>query len=178
MAVTASRAAFRYSHTVGYYAMAGRGFSNPVDLAQDSAGALYVLSRGNPAQAIVAIGNAPTALLALCQQMQDQQQQLQQQQDEGRLEGEGRSPDGARAAEDVPEPLEDHRVDGSEEEGDAVGPGDVAELDDGEEVVLGVAEEVPGEAAHQVSAEELQGGPHDRHRHHERDSAAVESPQD
>ena len=44
-----------YSHTVGHYAMAGRGFSNPVDLTFTSDGAIYVISRGNPAQAVVAL---------------------------------------------------------------------------------------------------------------------------
>jgi DNA-binding beta-propeller fold protein YncE len=37
------------------YAMAGRGFSNPVDMALGSDGVIYVLSRGNPAQAHVAV---------------------------------------------------------------------------------------------------------------------------
>ena len=37
-----------YSHTVGHYSVAGRGFSNPVDLAFSSDGAAYVVSRGNP----------------------------------------------------------------------------------------------------------------------------------
>lgn len=41
----------RYSHTVGHYSVAGRGFANPVDLAFSSDGAVYVVSRGNPRHA-------------------------------------------------------------------------------------------------------------------------------
>ena len=34
-----------YSHTVGFLANQGRGFNNPVDVAWDSTGVLYVLNR-------------------------------------------------------------------------------------------------------------------------------------
>ena len=34
-----------YSHTVGFYGLIGRGFNNPVDLAFDRDGVLYVLNR-------------------------------------------------------------------------------------------------------------------------------------
>jgi DNA-binding beta-propeller fold protein YncE len=44
-------APLRYSHTVGHYSVAGRGFANPVDLAFSSDGAVYVVSRGNPRHA-------------------------------------------------------------------------------------------------------------------------------
>ena len=36
----------QYSHTLGFMANQGRGFNNPVDLAMDSGGTLYVLNRG------------------------------------------------------------------------------------------------------------------------------------
>ena len=40
---------FRYSRTVGFFAtMRGRGFTNPVDMALDSAGVLYVVNRVGP----------------------------------------------------------------------------------------------------------------------------------
>jgi DNA-binding beta-propeller fold protein YncE len=35
----------RYSHTIGFYAQNGRGFNNPVDVAQGRHGVLYVLNR-------------------------------------------------------------------------------------------------------------------------------------
>ena len=40
--------AFQYSHTIGFLANQGRGFNNPVDVAIDSQGVLYVVSRGGP----------------------------------------------------------------------------------------------------------------------------------
>jgi DNA-binding beta-propeller fold protein YncE len=36
---------FSYSHTIGFYAQNGRGFNNPVDVAQGRDGVLYVLNR-------------------------------------------------------------------------------------------------------------------------------------
>lgn len=39
--------AFEYTHTVGCYALGEFGFSNPVDVALDRDGILYVVSRGN-----------------------------------------------------------------------------------------------------------------------------------
>ena len=45
---TPNTTSFEYSHTVGFLANQGRGFNNPVDLARDSAGVLYVLNRAGP----------------------------------------------------------------------------------------------------------------------------------
>ena len=39
---------FRYSHTIGFLARRFKGFNNPVDVALDSAGTLYVVSRSGP----------------------------------------------------------------------------------------------------------------------------------
>ncbi len=36
---------FRYSHTIGFYGLGGRGFNNPVDVAIRRDGMLYVLNR-------------------------------------------------------------------------------------------------------------------------------------
>ena len=41
-----------YDHTIGFQANQGRGFNNPVDLALDSQGVLYVLNRAGPEMAI------------------------------------------------------------------------------------------------------------------------------
>lgn len=41
-------AVLQYSHTLGFMANQGRGFNNPVDLAIDSAGTLFVLNRAGP----------------------------------------------------------------------------------------------------------------------------------
>ena len=39
---------YTYSHTIGFLAATGRGFTNPVDLAINSQGVLYVLNRAGP----------------------------------------------------------------------------------------------------------------------------------
>ena len=40
-----TQVSYRYSHTVGIYAESGRGFHNPVDLAMDRDGIIYVVNR-------------------------------------------------------------------------------------------------------------------------------------
>ena len=40
--------AYRYSHTVGSLSNQGRGFQNPVDVALDSSGVMFVLNRAGP----------------------------------------------------------------------------------------------------------------------------------
>ena len=39
---------YSYSHTIGIYALLGRGFNNPVDMAFGKDGLLYVLNRAGP----------------------------------------------------------------------------------------------------------------------------------
>jgi DNA-binding beta-propeller fold protein YncE len=41
-------ASLQYSHTLGFMANQGRGFNNPVDLAVNSRGVIYVLNRAGP----------------------------------------------------------------------------------------------------------------------------------
>ena len=43
-----TKTSFRYSHTIGFLARRFKGFTNPVDVALDSAGILYVVNRSGP----------------------------------------------------------------------------------------------------------------------------------
>jgi DNA-binding beta-propeller fold protein YncE len=58
----ATASPFRFSHTVGLYQMAGRGFSHPVDLAIGRQGELIVVNRGNPGQAELCVRVSVTTL--------------------------------------------------------------------------------------------------------------------
>src|SRR5918912_217352 len=51
MTVTVRPRPFRYSHTIGMLALTGRGFSNPMDLALNKNGLVYVVNRSNSFQA-------------------------------------------------------------------------------------------------------------------------------
>ena len=46
--MTTTTKTFTYSHTIGFLAAVGRGFTNPVDLAFNSQGVIYVLNRAGP----------------------------------------------------------------------------------------------------------------------------------
>ena len=39
---------YRYSHSIGLYALMGRGFNNPVDVAFGSSDVMYVVNRVGP----------------------------------------------------------------------------------------------------------------------------------
>ena len=54
--------AFKYTHTVGCYALSGFGFTNPVDVAVGGDGILYVVSRGN----LDFEGNRSTKRITVC----------------------------------------------------------------------------------------------------------------
>jgi DNA-binding beta-propeller fold protein YncE len=51
MTVSVRPRPLKYSHTIGLLALTGKGFSNPIDLALDPGGLVYVLNRSNSAQA-------------------------------------------------------------------------------------------------------------------------------
>ena len=53
---------FTYSHTIGFLAGAGRGFLNPVDLAINSQGVIYVPNRAGPETAI----RLPSKRVSMC----------------------------------------------------------------------------------------------------------------
>ena len=53
---------FTYSHTIGFLAATGRGFTNPVDLAINSQGVLYVLNRAGPETPI----RLPSKRVSMC----------------------------------------------------------------------------------------------------------------
>ena len=45
---TTTKTTIQYSHTIGSLSNQGRGFQNPVDLALNSQGLIYVLNRAGP----------------------------------------------------------------------------------------------------------------------------------
>ena len=47
-----TQTSYRYSHSIGIYALQGRGFNNPVDVAFGENGVLYVLNRAGPDVAV------------------------------------------------------------------------------------------------------------------------------
>lgn len=53
---------FTYSHTIGFLAATGRGFTNPVDLAINSQGVIYVLNRAGPETTI----RLPSKRVTMC----------------------------------------------------------------------------------------------------------------
>ena len=53
---------FTYSHTIGFLAGTGRGFTNPVDLAINSQGVIYVLNRAGPETPI----RLPSKRISMC----------------------------------------------------------------------------------------------------------------
>ena len=53
---------FIYSHTIGFLAGTGRGFTNPVDLAINSQGIIYVLNRAGPETPI----RLPSKRVSMC----------------------------------------------------------------------------------------------------------------
>ena len=50
--MTTKTDAFSYSHTVGSLSNNGRGMQNPVDMALDSRGVMYVINRAGPELAL------------------------------------------------------------------------------------------------------------------------------
>ena len=53
---------FTYSHTIGFLAATGRGFTNPVDMAINSQGVLYVLNRAGPETSV----RLPSKRVTMC----------------------------------------------------------------------------------------------------------------
>ena len=53
---------FTYSHTIGFLAATGRGFTNPVDLAINSQGVIYVLNRAGPETTV----RLPSKRVSMC----------------------------------------------------------------------------------------------------------------
>ncbi|MDA0263664.1 MAG: NHL repeat-containing protein [Chloroflexi bacterium] len=58
---------FTYSHTIGFLAATGRGFTNPVDLAINSQGVIYVLNRAGPETPI----RLPSKRVTMCNLNED-----------------------------------------------------------------------------------------------------------
>ena len=53
---------FTYSHTIGFLTAVGRGFTNPVDLAFNSQGVIYVLNRAGPETTV----RLPSKRVSIC----------------------------------------------------------------------------------------------------------------
>ena len=53
---------FTYSHTIGFLTAVGRGFTNPVDLAFNSQGVIYVLNRAGPETTV----RLPSKRVSMC----------------------------------------------------------------------------------------------------------------
>ena len=58
---------FNYSHTVGFLAATGRGFTNPVDLAINSQDVIYVINRAGPETPI----RLPSKRVTMCNLNED-----------------------------------------------------------------------------------------------------------
>ena len=61
---------YRYSHSIGLYALMGRGFNNPVDVAFGSSDVMYVVNRVGPEVGV----RMPYKRITICNRNQDLQE--------------------------------------------------------------------------------------------------------